>query len=216
MKTFLAQIMALGVVAAVGFAAFGPNRPGRAYVSSWIQARAIDGRWAWLTTRGGRIGSQSASAVVLVEFGDYQCPWCREAQKSVDTLLQKYPNVALVYHQFPLAIHPRARLAAIASLCAQKQGAFKAMHGFLYTENDWQRDSSPGWVSIAALTDVSDTAAFGACLRQERVATLDTSIAVGHELGVTGTPTFLSKNGFLDRAPTTENLRALLGLPAVR
>jgi protein-disulfide isomerase len=215
-KGFFGSALGLGVVATIGFAVFGSNGPGRAYVASWIGRRGIESRWTWLATAGGRLGSQSDSAIILVEFGDYQCPWCRAAHGVVDTLLQEYPNVALVYHPFPLAIHARARPAAFASICAEEQGAFKAMSRFLYTDTRWESAGSLSWNRIAAKIGVPDTAAFGACMQHERVAQLDTSIAVGHELGVVGTPTFLSKDGFLDGVPSLAGFRALLGLPIMR
>lgn len=212
MKGFVGLAIGLGAVATIGFAAFGPNGPGRAYVSSWIQRRAIESRWTWLTATGGRLGSQSDSAIILVEFGDYQCPWCREAQSAVDSLLREYPNVALVYHPFPLLFHPQARPAALASICAAEQGYFEAMHRFLYTDTSWEKAGSPAWDRIAAKIGVSDTASFSACMRHQHPAELDTSVAVGRELGVVGTPTFLSKDGFLDAIPSIGSFRALLGL----
>lgn len=217
MKGFLGSALGLAVVAAIGFAGFRPNGPGQAYVGRWLKGRAIESRWTWLTTTGGRVGNRSDSALILVEFGDYQCPWCREAQKAVDSLLREYPNVAFVYHPFPLSIHPHAQAAALASICAERQGAFEALHQFLYADAGWEKTDSPVWNMIAIKTGVSDTAAFTACLGQhERAAQLDTSVEIGRELGVVGTPTFLSRDGFLDRQPSVESFKSLLGLAAPR
>jgi protein-disulfide isomerase len=215
-KSVLSSGIGIAVLATIGVATFGPNRPGRAYIASWIERRTIASQWPHLVTGSGRLGSSSDRAVVLVEFGDYQCPWCRKAQPSVDSLLREYPNVAVVFHSFPLAIHQRALPASLASLCAGEQGAFKAMHGFLYSDTSWETDSAVEWTKIAATAGVPDTIAFAACIQRERHPQLDTSVSTGHALGVFSTPTFLSKNGYLGSPPSVENFRTLLGLPPAR
>jgi protein-disulfide isomerase len=114
-------------------------------------------------------------------------------------------------------IHPLARPAALASLCAEEQGVFEVMHQFLYVDTSWAKPDTPEWNTIAVQAGVPDTAAFGACMKHQRVAAqLDTSIAVGHELRIMATPTFLSKNGFLERRPSIESFSALLGLTPTR
>jgi len=204
------------IVVAFGVAGFGPNGQIRAYVSNWVEQRAIKRHWSWLKATGGRLGNQSDTARVLIEFSDYQCPFCRAAQASVDTLLREYPNVAVVYHPFPLAFHPRARPAAIASVCADKQGAFNTFNRFLYTDTTWMKADSVDWNTMAVKTGVPDTAAFATCLRRPQSAEVDKSIEVGDELGVAGTPAFLSMRGFLDVLPSVETFRAALGLPSKR
>src|SRR5215472_15804601 len=91
----------------------------------------------------------SDAKVTIVEFADYQCPFCGQAEALVTQVLQDYPkDVRLVYKQFPLAtIHPQAMAAAKASLAAGRQGKYWEMHD-LHFRN--QRDLSPEKLSQLA------------------------------------------------------------------
>jgi protein-disulfide isomerase len=71
--------------------------------------------------------------VRLVEFSDFQCPYCAELQKTLDQVLKAFPkDVQLVYKQYPLNIHPYARQAAAAALFANSQGRFWELHDRLF------------------------------------------------------------------------------------
>jgi len=71
--------------------------------------------------------------VLIVEFSDFQCPYCAELQKTLDQVLKAFPkDVQLVYKQYPLNIHTFARQAAAATLAAHGQGRFWDMHDKLY------------------------------------------------------------------------------------
>jgi protein-disulfide isomerase len=71
--------------------------------------------------------------VTVVEFSDFQCPYCGRLQPDLKALLQKYPDkVKLVFKHFPLDFHPNARPAAIASLAAQEQGKFWQLHDVMF------------------------------------------------------------------------------------
>ncbi len=72
--------------------------------------------------------------VTIVEFSDFECPFCHRAFKTIEQVLSTYPNdVKLVYKQMPLvAIHPHAQKAAEASLCAQEQGKFWEYHDKMF------------------------------------------------------------------------------------
>lgn len=81
-------------------------------------------------------GPQKAK-VTIVEFSDFQCPFCAQAKPLVDDVMKKYPNdVNFVYKQFPLtSIHPFALGASKAALAAGKQGKFWEMYDILFTNN---------------------------------------------------------------------------------
>ena len=84
--------------------------------------------------------------VTIVEFSDFQCPFCARAAPLIADVLKKYPKgVRFVYKQFPLPMHPMARPAAQASLAAQEQGKFWEMHDVLIAEpaDARRRRSSP-------------------------------------------------------------------------
>ncbi len=71
--------------------------------------------------------------VTVLEFGDFQCPYCREAKPIMDDLLEANPkDVRLVFKHFPLDMHAHARPAAIAAECASQQGKFWPFHDTLY------------------------------------------------------------------------------------
>jgi protein-disulfide isomerase len=75
--------------------------------------------------------------VVIVEYSDFQCPYCKRAQATVKELQAKYPDkVRLVFKNHPLAMHKQAHLAAEAALAADAQGKFWEMHDLLFAFND--------------------------------------------------------------------------------
>ena len=78
-------------------------------------------------------GGEHAPVTVL-EYGDFECPNCRQAQPAVKLLLERFaPRVRFVYRHFPLAdVHPHALMAALAAECAGGQGQFWAMHDLLF------------------------------------------------------------------------------------
>lgn len=73
--------------------------------------------------------------VTLVEFSDFQCPYCAQAVGKLNAILKAYPNqVKLVYKQYPLDMHSQAALAAAASLAAHRQGKFWPLHDAMYAD----------------------------------------------------------------------------------
>lgn len=79
--------------------------------------------------------------VKIVEFSDYQCPFCSQADSLIAQVLEKNPDVAFVYKQFPLtSIHPQAMGASKAALAAGKQGKYWEYHELLFKN---QRQLSP-------------------------------------------------------------------------
>ncbi len=71
--------------------------------------------------------------ITLVEYSDFQCPYCARTAPDVMAMLEKYPDkVRIVYKHFPLSFHPAARPAAIASVAAQEQGKFWEFHDIIF------------------------------------------------------------------------------------
>lgn len=79
--------------------------------------------------------------LTLVEFSDFQCPYCAVAVGEINALLKAYPTqVKLIFKQFPLETHPQADLAAAAAIAAHKQGKFWPMHDAMFAHrNDLSR-----------------------------------------------------------------------------
>lgn len=85
--------------------------------------------------------NDTESKVVLVEYGDYQCPGCGAAHPNIKTLLDEYGDrISFVFRNLPLtSIHPNARAAASAAEAAGLQGKFWEMHDFLFeSQSEWQ------------------------------------------------------------------------------
>ena len=101
---------------------------------------------------GPSMGPETAP-VTIVEFSDFECPFCRRAGPVVEELLRRYPQeIRVVYRHLPLEhIHPRARAAAEASACADGQGRFWGFHDRIFEAPDALEDAaSQAAAAIAA------------------------------------------------------------------
>ena len=122
--------------------------------------------------------------VTIVEFSDFQCPFCARATPLIADVLKKYPKgVHFVYKQFPLPMHPMARPAAQASIAAQEQGKFWEMHDVLF-DNQPSLDVAkfPEYAKQAGL----DVARFKNDLEQKKAEydkRIDAEIVARAELG---------------------------------
>jgi len=137
------------------------------------------------------------ATVVLVEFSDFECPFCKEEAKMLrDNLLAAYPKqVRLYYKEFPLvSIHPWAKPAAIAGRCVFEQaaGAFWDYHDWIYAHQseikaENFKDKAMEWAKTAK--DI-DAAKLGACIDGKATEeTIDKNIAEAQALEIGGTPT---------------------------
>ena len=137
-------------------------------------------------------GSADAS-LVLVEFSDFQCPFCRRhAQGVLPELLKNYVDTGKVRYamkQFPLAsLHPQAELAAQAALCAQDQGKYWEFHDALFS---WSGEITPEALAQRAAELGMQKDTFAACVKDGRKAkAMAEDRALGQKLGVQGTPNF--------------------------
>jgi len=149
--------------------------------------------------------------VTIVEFSDFQCPYCARGAATVDELLEKYPNdVKVVFKHFPLGFHNWAKPAAIAVNCAAKQDgdAFWGLHDEFFAKQKEINASNVMIKSRAFLkTTGIDLAVWGACAEKtdgaeyiEVAAEVDADMALGQSLGVTGTPGFFVNGTFLNGA----------------
>lgn len=79
----------------------------------------------------------SGAPITIVEFSDFQCPYCAAAISQIKQLLKAYPTqLKLIFKQYPLEMHSQASLAAAAAVAAQKQGKFWQMHDALFAHHD--------------------------------------------------------------------------------
>ena len=133
-------------------------------------------------------GSKDAP-VTIIEFSDFQCPYCRAAQNSLRQVREKYGDkVKLVYMDFPLGFHPHAMDAARAAQCASDQDKFWQYHDALFAN---QVKLNPPDLKATAAKLGLNTKQFDACFdKGKHDAAIRNDLAQGKSLGVTGTPTF--------------------------
>jgi protein-disulfide isomerase len=127
--------------------------------------------------------------VTIVEFSDFQCPYCAKAAVEAATVVAHYPkDVKLVFKQFPLEDHSQAALAAEASLAAQAQGKFWQLHDKMYANfRQINRARIMIWATEAGL----DMTRFNADLAAHKYAArVHSEEQEGEVAGVEGTPTF--------------------------
>jgi len=138
--------------------------------------------------------------VTIVEFADFECPYCRQTEPDLQKLKQNFPGkVRIAYKNFPLPAHPHAQKAAEAAFCAGEQGQFWPYHDRLYIQDPNQLEV-PQLKEIAASLKL-DTARFNKCLDSgQAAAAVNADAQEGKQLGVNGTPTFFINGYFLSGA----------------
>jgi protein-disulfide isomerase len=138
--------------------------------------------------------------ITIVEFGDYQCPFCSQAESTLTDLFKKYNGkLKLAFRDFPLSsIHPFAQEAAEASRCAEAQGKFWPMHDAIYANQSKLTEAD--LIQTAGSLGV-DQKSFAACLKSGAYqAAIQQDIEAGERAGVTGTPAFFINGRFVDGA----------------
>jgi protein-disulfide isomerase len=147
--------------------------------------------------------------VTIVEFSDFECPYCGTAHDTVEKVMNDYAGkVRLVYRQFPLNFHPHAAKAAEASLCALDQGKFWEYHDVLFKN---QKKLTPEELKTHATSVGLDGQKFGACLDSgEKKKTVEADTQAGAQAGVGGTPAFFINGIFLNGAQPLEEFKKVI------
>ena len=157
---------------------------------------------------GASIGPDTAP-VTIVEFSDFECPYCARVVPTIKKIAAEYPDqVRIVYRHLPLSFHANAKLAAQASICADQQDQFWAFHDKLFEQQkEMKRENL-----MAHATELElDMGAFESCLEApETVALVDADMAAAAEIGATGTPAFYVNGIMLSGAQPYENFEAVI------
>jgi protein-disulfide isomerase len=151
----------------------------------------------------------SGAPVEIIEFSDFQCPFCLRAHPVVAQVLAAYGDrVRFVYRNYPLPSHPNARPAAEAAACAAEQGKFWEYHDRLFDHQDKLGDSD---LKAHAVALGLESGAFNACVNTRKYQKdVDADIADANDIGVTGTPAFFINGRPLDGAQPLEVFKQII------
>ena len=156
-----------------------------------------------VATAGRPSKGPEGAPITMVEFSDFECPFCLTAFPTVQRVLDTYGDrIHFVYRHYPLANHPRARPAAEASACADEQGRFWAYHDRLFSGQPQLGDAD---LKEHAARLGMDTEQFDACYDSRKYkAEVEADISAGNEAGVSGTPAFYINGRMLSGAQPFE------------
>jgi len=150
--------------------------------------------------------------VTLVEFSDFECPFCRRVEPTLKTLLSRYPKaLRLVWKDFPLPQHSRARLLANFAADAQRRGSnvgFWAVHDGIFAEPSELDDQR--LESLAGKAGLDGTLLMTSARAGVHDARIGADIRLGESLGVSGTPTFFVNGRRLQGALSLEQFESVI------
>jgi protein-disulfide isomerase len=174
------------------------------YISQLKEARgvvvAMEPLRSKVETNGSPDRGPAGAPVTIVEFSDFQCPYCANMSSTLQQVMAKYrTQVRLVYRNFPLAqIHPNAEKAAEAGLCAGDQGHFWEMHDLMFQTRNLLKDED---LKAKAAQLKLDTDKFNSCLISGATANrVKQDMYAGAKLGLTGTPGLFINGRFVPGA----------------
>ena len=191
----LLLVAALGLVACAGIGAPAPD-PG-----SWAET----GEVFEIDAAGAPARGPEDAPVLIVEFGDFRCRYCRKMLPSLDRVRSVYPErVRIAYMHLPVVSQTSAR-AAIAAVAAQRQGAFWPMHDRLFA---LQGETLTEVLLRVHVRDLGlDAERFSADLRSPEVeAVVRGDLAEASRIGIRGTPAFFVNGRYLPGAQSYELL----------
>jgi len=161
-------------------------------------------------TKNDNVRGNFNAPITLVEYSDFECPYCGRIYPTFKQLLNDYPNqVRLVYKYFPLSFHPNAQKAAEAAECASEQGKFWEYHDKLF-------DNQAGGFSIANFKQWADdlnlnTNKFNDCLNTGKYAQkVQADEADGQNRGVQGTPATFVNGQLISGAVPYESFKSVI------
>jgi protein-disulfide isomerase len=154
-------------------------------------------------------GAGAKAPVTIIEFSDYQCPFCQRAENVVDEVMKAYGSkVRLVFRDYPLPMHPQARPAAEAANCAHAQGKFWEYHAKLFANQAALGDDK---LKEYAKELGLDAPKFEKCLADKPFKdAIDKDIADGGKVGVNGTPAFFINGRVLSGAQPFEKFKEVI------
>ena len=206
-------VVNLAILVTVLILLFGPTGPVGQRFSGW-QARSqqralVESSWNEIVEQATIISGTSNPTDTVAVFTDYECPFCRSAEPALQQAVASGLAIALLH--LPLEqIHPRAREAASAAVCAEERGVFADIHHALMDTDGWMEDGR--WEEFADENGVSDPEAFATCMASEPTSSRVTAnVALATRLGVNGTPTFITDAGIETGIDGLQSVLSLVG-----
>jgi len=182
----LKEVLARGAAPAAPTAAAQPGRPD-------------PNRRYSINTQGAPTRGNADAKLAIVEFSDFQCPFCRRVTPTMGQIEREYGDkVRIVFKHFPLEMHPKAPAAHAAAEAAHQQGKFWEMHDLIFAN---QESMSPEkYVEYAKQLNL-DIPRFQRDVASAQIkARIDSDSEEGSKLGVSGTPAFFINGRFLSGA----------------
>jgi protein-disulfide isomerase len=170
---------------------------------------------AEIKTAGSPAKGPENAPVTIVEFSDFQCPYCSRVIPAIDEAVKVYGDqVRVVFRQFPLSMHKDAQKAAEASLCANEQGKFWGLHDAMFAN---QQALGVEQLKGKAAELGVDAKKFNACLDGGKYAQqVATDLAEGSQAGVSGTPAMFINGRFVSGAVPFDQLASIIDDELVR
>ena len=188
---------------------YGESLRAKANVSVRLQSPKVE-----VAYDPARVSGDAKAPVTIVEFSDFQCPFCQKAEPILKDLLAKYNGqVKLAFLDFPMrSLHPQAQIAAEAARCAEQQGKFWQYHDVLFAD---QTKLDEAGLAQSARSLGLDENSFQSCLKSGKFkAQIEHDVQEGTKAGVAGTPAFfidgISLNGVQPEAEFEKIINAEL------
>jgi protein-disulfide isomerase len=165
--------------------------------------------WRSKMDDGDLIGSAGAP-VQIMEFGDFECPFCGTYHSTLKTIRERYPGkIAVTFVHFPIRGHRFALPAARVAECAGTQGRFEAMYDALY--GDQESLGLKPWTEYASRSGIKDIPGFEKCNAENGpLDRVDRGKRLGTEWDVKGTPTVVVNGWMFSQAPTADELDSMV------
>jgi protein-disulfide isomerase len=159
-----------------------------------------------------QIGSKEAK-VKMIEFSDFQCPYCRTLHATIKNIMDTYGDkVLLVFKNFPLDFHPQAENAALAAECANEQGKFAAFADKLFnSQDDWGKTTGTQRFKTYAMQLGLKTADFNKCLDDKKYQDkISQDKQEGMNFGISGTPAIFINGEFRNGAVSVDEMKSII------
>src|SRR5580704_8394585 len=166
--------------------------------------------FADVNVKDSYVQGTKSSPVTLVEFADYECPYCQKITPELQKLEKEYGDrLAVVYKDFPLPMHRTSEKAAEGARCAGEQGKFWEYHDVLFYSKQLQVAELKAHARVLKL----DGDRFDKCLDDgTETATVKSSLEEAQKLGLTGTPSFFVNGHFFSGAADYTVLKEMVDL----